>query len=126
MVVIVEACGNLGDFPRSQRIKKYVAGSAAVSFGVGDPQAVRRPTSVGNRAVVGLTDEHGLLVVKTDVPKPEHFIPVEKLLAVRRPHGAVTIDASIAGDACFRAAHLRARVEFELAGFVGEISDGLS
>src|SRR5260370_9989083 len=106
MVVIVEACGNLGDFPRSQRIKKYVVGSAAVSFGVGDPQAVRRPTSVGNRAVVCLIDEHGLLVVKTDVPKPEHLIPVEKLLAFRRPHGTITVDASISRGACFPAAHL--------------------
>ncbi len=83
IVVVIEAGGNHGDFLRSQRIKEYVVGAAPMWLGVGDPQAGRRPTAVRGRAVVGLVHEHRLLGFKADVPKPEHFVPVEKLLVVR-------------------------------------------
>src|SRR6266481_7112867 len=126
IVVAIEARRNLGDFLRSQRIKKDIVGTAAVRFGISEPKAVGRPTAVGDGAVLGLVHEYRLLVVQADVPELQHFVPVEELLAVGRPDGTVAVDAAIVGDARFVAAHLRARVELELAGFVGEIRDRLS
>ena len=95
-------------------------------LGVGNPEAVWRPAPVGKGAVFGLVYKHRLLVIKADVPELQHFVPIEQLFAVRRPHWAIAIDAAIGSDARFLAAHLRASVELEFAGLVGEIRDPLS
>src|SRR5260370_21657011 len=95
-------------------------------LGMSNPEAGWRPATVREGAVLGLVDEHRLLVIKADVPELQHFVPIEQFFAVRRPHRIVTIGAAIGGDARFLAAHLRASVELEFAGLVGEIRDPLS
>src|SRR5260370_9156452 len=95
-------------------------------LGMSNPEAGWRPATVREGAVLGLVDEHRLLVIKADVPELQHFVPIEQLSAVRRPPRTVTIGAAIGGDARFLAAHLRASVELEFAGPVGEIRDPLS
>src|SRR5258708_6540126 len=61
-----------------------------------------------------------------DVPELIGFVPVQKLLAVRRPCWAVAINAAIGSDARRFAAHLRARVQLILAGLIAKKRNGLS
>jgi hypothetical protein len=90
-----------------------------MGLGVSEPEAVGRPRSIGDEAVVAGVHEEGLFVLDADVPQLIRFVEIEEFLTVRRPDRAVTVDAAICSDARFVAAHLGPRVEFVLAGFVG-------
>src|SRR5258708_10943565 len=108
IVVTVKARRNLGDFLRSQRKQEYVTGTPSMRLGIGEPEAVGRPTAVANFAVFGLVDHDGFLVVETDEPAFEQLVPIEKFLAVRLPNRTVAEDAAIGGDVRFPAPHMRA------------------
>ena len=126
IVVAIEAHGNFGDLFGAQGIEEDVVGAAAMGLRIGDPEAVGGPTPVGDVAVVGLVDQDGLLLIQADEPELVHFVPVEKLLAVRRPYRAVAIDSAIRRDARFLPTHLRTGVELVLAGLVRKVGDPLA
>src|SRR5580692_265071 len=125
-VVIVEARGGQRDLLRAERIEKNIAGAAAMGLRIGKPEAVGRPRSVADEAVVGGVDQDGFLVVDAHVPKLIGLVPVDEFFAVGRPRWAKTINLAIGSDARFVAAHLRARVNLVFSGFVGEIGDPLA
>ncbi len=95
-------------------------------LGVGEPSTIRRPCSIPDGSVIAFVNEDRLFVIDADVPELIGFVPVQKLLAVRRPCWAVAINAAIGSDARRFAAHLRARVQLILAGLIRKKRNGLS